>query len=176
MAIGLTRVILLVIAIISASQVAAFESVQEPPSALALETSAQKDRFTLMVGPFVYHTHHGHHNDLPWLTGLEWQPAGYPVEFGAAYFRNSFYQDSVYVYVGKRWPLSDDYQGLFFNLTGGLLYGYRGEYEDKVPFNHNGFALAVIPGLGYQYRAFNAQFAVLGSAGFVITFGFDFPR
>ena len=174
----LIRFIFLVFAITSSFRVGASESVpdQNPPSVASLKMPAQRDRLTLVIGPYVWHTHTGDHNDIPRLVGLEWEPAAYPVEFGVAYFRNSFYQDSVYAYVGKRWFLSDDGDGFFVHLSGGPLYGYRGEYEDKVPFNHHGVGVAIIPGIGYQYRSVSAQVVVLGTAALMITFGYDFKR
>jgi hypothetical protein len=135
-----------------------------------------ESRLTLQISPYVYHIHSGAHNDVPRMIGLEWEPAGSFLEYGATYFRNSFYQDSGYVYAGKRWFFEDNRQGFFFNVTGGLMYGYRGENADKVPFNHHGVGLAVIPAVGYQYESFNTQVVLLGTAGFMIIFGFDLPR
>src|SRR4051812_49040264 len=59
-----------------------------------------QSRLTLQISPYVYHIHSGAHNDVPRTIGLEWEPAGSSLEYGAAYFRNSFYQDSGYIYVG----------------------------------------------------------------------------
>src|SRR3954471_10714308 len=146
---------------------------------LAGETSSAPggpSRPTLQSSPFLYHIHSGAHNDVPRTIGLEWEPAGSSLEYGAAYFRNSFYQDSGYIYVGKRWFAEDNGQGFFLNVTGGIMYGYRGENADKVPFNHQGVGLAVIPAVGYQYRSFNTQVVLLGAAALMITFGFDLPR
>ena len=137
---------------------------------------ATESRLTFQISPYVYHVHSGPHNDVPLMIGLEWEPSGSLIEYGAAYFRNSFYQDSAYVYVGKRWFAEADHQGFFFNVSGGLMYGYRGENADKVPFNHHGVGLAVIPAIGYQYRSFNTQLVFLGTAALMITFGADLPR
>ena len=135
------------------------------------------DRLTFVFGPYVYHYHNNDdHNDFPWLTGLEWGPRGSWVDFGAVFFRNSFEQSSVYAYAGKRWFPGDDEQGVYVKVTGGPLYGYRGEYEDKVPLNRNGLAWAIIPGLGYQYRSVDVQFVFLGGAALLLTFGYDFTR
>ena len=59
-------------------------------------------------------------------------------------------------------------------LTGGPLYGYRGKYENKIPFNHRGLGWAIIPGIGYQYKSVDAQLVLLGGAAVMITFGYDF--
>ena len=134
-------------------------------------------RLTLVFGPAVYHYHYdADHNNAPWLTGMEWGPEGSWVDVGAVYFRNSFNQDSVYAYVGKRWFMGERDQGVYLKLTGGPLYGYRGQYEDKIPFNHNGLGWGIIPGIGYQYRAVDAQLVFLGSAALMVTFGYDFYK
>ena len=152
-------------------------SAQVTPSDSAQDASSDNGRLTLVFAPFLYHLHYdANHNDEPWLTGLEWEPRQSPVEFGAVYFRNSFYQDSVYAYVGKRWFISDDKEGVFLNLTGGPLYGYRGKYEKKVPYNHHGLGVAIIPAIGYQYRSASAQLIILGTAALMVSFGYDFGR
>ena len=143
----------------------------------AAEEPASDGRLTFIFGPYVHHFDYDpNHIDEPWLTGLEWEPRGSRVDYGTVFFRNSFDQPSVYAYVGKRWFRNDDEQGLYLNLTGGPLYGYRGQYEDKVPFNYHGLAWAIIPGIGYQYRAVNAQLVFLGTAALLFTFGYDLSK
>jgi len=145
-------------------------------SAEGLAPNAE-ERLTFVFGPYVYHYHYDPlHNNYPWLTGLEWGPRGSWVDYGAVYFENSFDQPSVYAYVGKRWFVADEHKGLYLKLTAGPLYGYRDPYEDKVPFNHNGLAFAIIPGIGYQYRRVDAHVVFLGGAALLFTFGYDFPR
>ena len=146
-------------------------------TAPAAQEPAPDGRLTFVFGPYVYHYHYDpSHNNEPWVTGLEWGPRGSRLDYGAVYFRNSFDQGSVYAYAGKRWFRDDDEQGVYLKLTAGPLYGYRGQYEDKVPYNHNGLAWAIIPGIGYQYRAVNAQFVFLGTAALLFTFGYDLPK
>lgn len=135
---------------------------------------ADGDRIMLHAGPYVYHRDRGSdHNDLPLLVGVEWESAS-RLELGISYFENSFYQPCVYAYVGKRWFLRPESEGFYLKLTGGPLYGYKGEYENKVPLNHNGLGLGIIPGIGYQHERAHAQLVVLGTAGLMLTFGYDF--
>ena len=146
-------------------------------TASAAEEPASGGRLTFLFAPYVYHFHYDvNHTNLPWLTGLEWEPRGSSIDYGAAIFQNSFSQPSVYAYVGKRWFAGNDEQGLYLEATAGPLYGYRGQYEDKVPFNHNGLAWAIIPSIGYQYRAANVQIVILGSAALMLTFGYDISK
>lgn len=145
--------------------------------AVAAQEAESNDRLTLMLGPYVLHySYDPNHNDYPAMTGLEWEPRGSWLDYGVVYFRNSFSQPSVYAYAGKRWFARDDDQGLFLKVTAGPLYGYRGQYEDKVPFNNNGLAWAIIPAIGYQYHDVNAQFVLLGSAALLFTVGYDFSK
>jgi hypothetical protein len=147
-------------------------------SAGAADDDPPYSRLTVQFGPYVYHYHdNADHNDKPWLVGIEWGPENSWVDVGAVYFRNSFNQDSVYAYVGKRWFIMGERdKGTYLKITGGPLYGYTGQYEDKVPFNHNGLGWAIIPGIGYQYKAVDAQLVFLGTAALLVTFGYDFYR
>ena len=149
-------------------------------AALACASTARADVFTdgdqvmLQIGPFIYHTSHdSDHNDQPWLVGVEWESAS-RWELGASYFENSFYQPCVYIYGGRRWFLRSADDGFYFKLTAGPLYGYKDQYEDKVPLNNNGLGLAIIPAIGYQYKRTNAQLVILGTAALMLTFGYDF--
>ena len=147
-------------------------------AASAADEPASDGRLTFLFGPYVYHYHdNASHENQPWLTSLEWEPSGSWLEYGVAYFRNSFSQPSMYAYAGKRWFRDDDdEQGFYLKVTAGPMYGYRGKYEHKVPFNHNGLAWAIVPGIGYQYRAADVQFVFLGSAALMIMFGYDLPK
>jgi len=117
------------------------------------------------------------HADYAWLVGAELLfPSRWLV--GAAYFNNSFDQKCQYYYFGKSWPLdfisdNDYFKNLYFKLTGGVLLGYKEPYEDKIPFNNNGVAPGVVPGLGYQFGDFNVQLNLLGGAGLMFTFGYN---
>ena len=144
---------------------------------LAQDFGADQGRLTGVFGPYVYHYYNNaSYNDLPMATGLEWEPRGSWLEFGVVYFRNSYYQDSVYAYVGKRWFIADDKEGVYLSGIGGPLYGYRGVHEKRIPFNHHGLGVTLAPIVGYQYRSVNSQLIVLGNSAIVVTFGYDFWR
>jgi hypothetical protein len=134
------------------------------------------DRVMLQAGPFVYHLRNeSDYNDLPLLIGVEWESRSH-WELGASYFSNSYHQPCLYVYLGKRWFLNGADDGIYVKLTGGPLYGYRGEYQDKIPFNYHGLGIGVIPGIGYQYQRVQAQLVILGTAGLMVTIGYDLWR
>jgi hypothetical protein len=137
---------------------------------------ADGDHVMLQAGPYVYHRKYDPaHNDMPMLIGVEWESAS-RWELGASYFKNSFYQPCMYIYAGRRWFLRSGNEGFYAKVTGGLVYGYKDPYEHKIPFNDNGLGLALIPGFGYQYQRANAQLAILGTAGLMLTFGYDFLK
>lgn len=126
----------------------------------------------IQAGPYVIHRDYSpEHNPWPLLVGAEW---GDPnrVALGGAAFRNSFYQPCFYLYAAKRWFLPSVHDNVYLKLSGGPLYGYRGKYEKKVPFNHNGFGLAVLPAIGYQSGRTNVQAVLLGTAAVIFTVGY----
>jgi hypothetical protein len=94
---------------------------------------------------------------------------------GGSYFRNSFGQPSAYLYVGKRYPgVWAEQPQLFLQWSAGLMYGYRGKFEDKVPFNNNGFSPGALASVGWafdQHKAFTVH--LLGDAGAMFQFSMD---
>jgi hypothetical protein len=131
------------------------------------------DRVMLQLGPYVYHRiDNTGHNQWPHLIGLEYETASHWLA-GAAAFRNSYYQDAAYLYGGKRWFIDSVSDHLYFKLSAGLVYGYKEPYENKLPVNHHGYGLGIVPALGIQYGRANAQIEILGSIGLAFTFGYD---
>lgn len=108
------------------------------------------------------------HNNHQELIGLERHTANSYV-LGGATFLNSYDQRSYYGYVGKRFDFADT--PFYGKLTGGLIYGYKGQYRDKIPFNRFEIAPAVIPSLGVQYRRVSAEVLLLGTAATMINIG-----
>ncbi|MEX1199951.1 MAG: hypothetical protein WEB02_04110 [Methylophaga sp.] len=100
--------------------------------------------------------------DLSWLAG-------------AATFKNSFDQQSVYVYGGSRydWSMTENTDA-YVKLTAGLLWGYRGEYRDKIPFNRLGVAPVILPAVGLQYRRANVELLPFAAAGIMMNVGWRF--
>ena len=92
---------------------------------------------------------------------------------GVAMFDNSFDQDSWFVYMGYEWPLFHS-KYFYFKLAGGLLYGYKDEYKDKIPLNGWGIAPAIIPILGAQYKWFFTELDIAGTAAITWTAGIQF--
>lgn len=93
---------------------------------------------------------------------------------GGAYFRNSFGQPTQYYYVGKRYMLPHTGEKVYAKITGGLMYGYKDEYQDRIPLNDYGIAPALLPALGVRGKTFGGELVVFGTAGAMLTFGFGF--
>ncbi len=110
------------------------------------------------------------HNNNQDLIGLERHTANSYL-LGGATFRHSFGGRSYYGYTGKRF----DFAGTPFygKVTAGLLYGYKGEYRDKIPLNRFEIAPAVIPSLGVKYRRLGAEILLLGTAATMINVGLE---
>ena len=123
------------------------------------------DRYGLILSPYTHHFNHSDEHQDVWLVGLFRERADGALA-GAAFFNNSFGQPSAYLF-----PFGKIYRGIFnqpelyAKVTAGLLYGYRGRYEDKVPFNNNGFSPGIVPAIGWQHSSgYQAQVNLLGNS------------
>ena len=150
----------------------------QPPQESAAVPFDSKPYWELVIGPFAVHWSNSDEHQHVYLLGIERSLPGAPqwshadgTIWGFSAFNNSFGQPSAYAYYGYRWDNLFGYSSLYLKLTGGILYGYKEPYEDKVPFNHNGFGLAIIPGIGYRITQFDAvQINMLGTAGLIFTY------
>jgi len=137
---------------------------------------ASGDVLMVQLSPYSIHFNKGpEHTGDPWLVGVEWQDRSRWLA-GYSYFNNSFDQKCHYIYGGYSWGFSDRHPNWYLKVTGGLLYGYKEPFEDKLPVNYNGLAPVIIPGLGYKVDRFNVQLNILGANGFMLTFGYDLLR
>lgn len=94
---------------------------------------------------------------------------------GAAAFDNSFGQPSQAVFGGWRYRPLPEQQPFYVKILGGVVHGYRGQYRDKIPFNHSGFAPAIIPSVGYCVSRVCSEVVIIGGAGLLLTFGVTIP-
>jgi hypothetical protein len=127
----------------------------------------------LTFSPLAVHYHYEPTHRYVWGVGVERQRADDWLA-GLAYFRNSFGQPSGFAYVGKRYPGLFGNEQVFGQLSGGILYGYRGEYKNEVPYNHHGFSPGAMASLGWQFdrnRAVTVHF--LGTAAFMVQLSYD---
>jgi hypothetical protein len=129
-----------------------------------------------MAAPYTIHWHkdeEGLHETV-YMIGLERQRMDGWV-WGGVYFSNSFGQPSGYVYIGEKVTHFSRWDELFVQWTAGILYGYKDPYEDKVPFNYNGFSPGATVSMGWQFtRQFSMQAIALGTAGLMLQLAWDF--
>ncbi|MEB0040281.1 MULTISPECIES: sn-glycerol-3-phosphate transporter [unclassified Pseudomonas] len=140
----------------------------------ASEATENNDDGFWLVQTSVYTRHFSpdpEHNNRQQLIGLE-RNEGSGLLYGAATFRNSYDQRSAYGYVGKRFE-SDDYP-VYVKISGGLMYGYRGEYRDKIPFNRFGVAPVIIPSVGVHLGPVTAEAVLLGFSATMVNVGVRF--
>ncbi len=144
----------------------------------APENSANDPYWKIQIAPFALHWSRSSEHKHVYLLGIERDQPGAPswtaadeTLWGLSVFRNSFGQTSAYAYFGYRWNHLFGHPALSLSLTGGLLYGYRKPYENKVPFNHNGFSPGIIPTIGYRLtQKDSVQVGALGTAGLVFMY------
>lgn len=124
----------------------------------------------VVAAPFALHWSHSDEHRHVLLLGLEHTAADDSL-WGVSAFRNSFGQPSAYGYYGHVWNGVLGQPQLYAKLSAGVIYGYKGRYADKVPFNHHGFGLAVIPAVGWRLTEHDAlQVGILGSAALIFSY------
>lgn len=134
-----------------------------PPEA-ASEAGSSGDFWRLSYSPYTYHFSRTPDHKYVWLLGAERQYADSTL-LGAAFFSNSFGQPSAYVYGGKHLTNFSPFEPLFAQWTVGVAYGYKGQYENKVPLNYKGFSPVGVVSLGWQFnRTCSAQVNLLGTS------------
>ncbi|AXY43869.1 MULTISPECIES: hypothetical protein [unclassified Halomonas] len=144
------------------------ERLDWPPALELSHVLVQTSLYTDHFSPDPEHTNNQRligvelHNPDLWFTG-------------AARFKNSFNQDSIYLYVGRELPMweSGDTR-IRAKLSAGALHGYRGEYRDKIPFNRYEIAPAILPTLGVSWKRLEADLIVFGAAGLMVSAGVRF--
>ncbi len=134
-------------------------------------TKKQGDQYALLVSPITQHFHPSPEHKHVWLVGVEREREDHSLA-GAAFFSNSFGQHSAYLFPwGQTYHDLLGQEQLYLKWTAGLLYGYRKPYEDKVPFNINGFSPAIIPAVGWQFaNQYTVQLNFLGFNGAMLQF------
>ena len=92
---------------------------------------------------------------------------------GTSFFKNSFGQPSNYVYVGRKHEGMLGVAPLFVAWSGGLMYGYTGKYQSKVPLNLGGYSPALLLSAGWQFdRRTSTQLNLLGDAAVMWQFNY----
>jgi hypothetical protein len=133
------------------------------------------DRFFLATSVYTKHFNYNPaHDDHQNLIQGEWNVTEQWLA-GAALFDNSFGQATQYVYGGYRFRPLEQLQPLYLKVSAGLVHGYSGQYQDKIPFNNLGTAPVIIPSIGYCVNRFCSEAVFFGIAGVMVTIGVTVP-
>ena len=128
----------------------------------------------LVVSPLTQHFRYSAEHRPVWALGVERQRSDDWLG-GVTYFRNSFGQPSGYLYVGYRFEHVIDNERFFLQWSGGLLYGYKGKYQTKVPLNFNGYAPGMLFSAGWRFNAQNSvALHLLGDAAVMLQLAYEF--
>jgi hypothetical protein len=167
------------------------ELVHSQVETIATPTSAETEkpistesdhRWLLQISPYTLHYNPSSEHKPVRLIGVErlngnskfW--GGDRSLWGASYFSNSFGQSSGYVYYGGIYNELLGQERLFFKWTAGVIYGYKPPYENKVPFNRNGWSPGLIAGFGYKITPrWSVQINALGVAAAMLAFTYELP-
>lgn len=95
-------------------------------------------------------------NNHQHLIGIEYQNSENWI-FGINEFKNSYNQQTEYLYIGKRWHPLRYIPNFYTKLSAGALHGYIGDHRKKIPFNGSSTAPAIIPAIGFSYSFMNVE-------------------
>jgi hypothetical protein len=158
------------------SQTTAQTATQTSPQTTALknDSASAADFWRVTVSPAAtYHFSRSPDHKAVVLLGLEKQYANSTL-LGGALFTNSFGQPSAYAYGGKHIANLMAIEPLFLQWTVGVVYGYKGEFKDKVPLNYQGFSPVGVVSLGWKFnRTYSAQLNLLGTSAVMLQFSAD---
>jgi hypothetical protein len=96
------------------------------------------DRWYFQTAVYTWHFH----PTTPPSSRSRWTRRTYSTSAGSGgngswdwgLFSNSFGQFSQYMYGGLKWRPIPDHQPFYVKVSAGVLHGYSGEYQDKIPF------------------------------------------
>lgn len=148
---------------------------QPEVQATSVDEPWRTDRFYLETSLYTHHFHFDptHDNKQNLILG-EWNVTEHWL-VGASVFDNSFGQPSQYVYGGWRYRPLEQVQPFYVKLSAGIVHGYKDQARDKIPFNHSGFAPAIIPSVGYCFSRVCSEVVFVGGASLLLTLGVTIP-
>lgn len=129
---------------------------------------AEASYWRLAVSPYTHHYRYSAEHRPVWALGIERQrDRGWLA--GASFFKNSFGQPSGYIYLGRRHQPGWAPEPLYLQWSAGLMYGYKGKYQTKVPLNFAGYSPGLLVSAGWQVdRHFSVQLNLLGDAAVML--------
>jgi len=179
---GLVALALVVVASPAVAQSAPPAAVPpaEPKSAWDAPEPWRTDRFYVQTSVATVHfsPDEDHVNNTKLIYG-EWRLNERWLEgqvlVGASFFDNSFGQASQFVFGGLLWRPIEKAQEFYIKVAAGIIHGYSGEFQNKIPMNSSGFAPGIVPAVGYCYNRFCGEMILFGTAGMLWTVGMTIP-
>ncbi|MQQ99298.1 hypothetical protein [Glaciimonas soli] len=136
--------------------------------------TTNSDYWELMLSPYAYHFDYSPEHKNVYLVGLEKHRSDQWFA-GGVLFSNSFGQATGAAYAGYEWDKLFGVSSLYAKLAGGIMYGYVGQYKNKVPLNYNGWSPIVVPAVGWSFTQKDAaQVTLLGNAGLLFSYNRKF--
>ena len=137
------------------------------------DSLARAEQWRLVASPVTQHWRPSDEHRHVWALGAE-RVASDGRFWGVSYFTNSFGQPSAYAFIGQRYEGVLGQPSLYAQWSGGLLYGYTGKYQHKVPLNVRGFSPGFVPSLGFKLTPRTSfQYNLLGDAGVMFQLAHD---
>jgi len=137
------------------------------------------DRWYLNFAYYTWHFHYDPAHKQSYAVNLQYRFNEYWLGgqwlVGLGLFQNSFGQFSEYLYGALQWRPIPEHQPFYVKVSAGLLHGYEGQYQDKIPFNSTGTAPAIVPGVGYCWVRYCSELVLLGGNGMLFTVGVTLP-
>ena len=142
-------------------------------SIFALETSDEKyPNWVLQTSCYTRHYNYNpNHNNHQHLVGIEYQ-VNPQDSFGLVYFKNSFYQDSQFLFKAYQWKPFKKAPSILTKLRVGFIHGYKGEHKDDLSLNKYGTAPVVVPSIGFSGKTLITEVSFLGNAAYIVQIGF----
>ena len=133
------------------------------------------DGWELTFSPYTLHFHPSDDHKPVVAIGLL-KPLEDHWNAGGSVFSNSFGQPSIYLFVGQRYVNPFGWDRWYLQWNAGLLYGYVGEYKDKVPLNYKGFSPGFVPSIGYKFTdSIYGELDLLGNSALMFTIVLPLP-
>jgi len=134
----------------------------------APEVPPDASHWRLLISPFTHHFRYSAEHRPVWALGVERQHDNGWLG-GASFFKNSFGQPSGYAYFGRRYDGRVLPEPLYLQWSAGIMYGYKGKYQTKVPLNFGGYSPGLLVSAGWQVdRHLSLQLNLLGDAAVML--------
>lgn len=127
----------------------------------------------MSIGTYTHFKSKPEHNNKPIIINYDYFYSNNEF-YGLALFNNSFGQFSQYIYKGHKYD--SRFNGIHYELSYGILHGYKGKYQDRIPINtQEGFGIGLIPSIYFSRNEKQSiALSLMGSAGLIFSYSRSF--